>query len=108
MRTAVRLLLQEELVEVRAMNHHVAARAVAARLEAQAAVWRVGGERIDMALQAEEARLASGQQQMVHAAMRRVAGDAPFHLHGGMLVDERPPLLDVALHAGFETGLPQL
>ena len=85
------------------MHRHMAANAFAARLESQAAV-RYCALRVEsgMALQAEMAGFAPHQEHVVGAAVGIVTGDAPLNFHRGMLVDKRPALLHVALHAGFQ------
>jgi hypothetical protein len=84
----------------------MAAHAFAAGLESQAAMRHGGlGMESGVALQAELAAFAAYQEHVIGAAMGVVAGDAAFDLHGGVLEDVRPALFDVALHAGFPTGI---
>ena len=54
---------------------------------------------IGVALQAEQVDIADFQHVGVRPAMHLVARAAPVDLHSGMLVDERPLLLGVALKA---------
>lgn len=90
------------------MHGHMAANAFAAGLEPQAAVRNpllcvVSG----MALQAELAAFATHQKHAIGASVRIVAGNASFHFDRGMLVDKRPALLRMAIHAGFRSWLVQ-
>jgi hypothetical protein len=97
--------VQEIDIEVGSMDARMAARAIASRLETQPAMRHTRSERVHVTRQAQEAFLTSSQQHLVYAAMGRVTGDAPLHLYGGMLEDKRAALLDVALRAGFPSGL---
>ena len=85
------------------MYGDMAANAFAAGLEAQATMRHLRGVKFRMAFQAKLATLAPHQQHPVVAPVRIVARRAAFHFHRGMLVDKRPALLHVALHAGFRS-----
>jgi hypothetical protein len=61
-----------------------------------------------MALQAEEPLFAAFQQEVVHAAVRRVASGAALYPNRGMFKNEWPALLHMTLHAGFPIGFCQL
>ena len=74
------LLVQEIGLEVRSVDARVAARAGAPRLEAKAAVGHVIGDRIHVALQAQQALLAADQQHAVDAAVRSVASHTTLDL----------------------------
>ncbi len=85
----------------------MASNAFTAGLEAQAPVRHLRGVKFRMALQAELAAFAPHQQHPVVASVRIVASRAAFHFHRGMLVDKRPALFHVALHAGFRSSANQ-
>jgi NifU-like protein involved in Fe-S cluster formation len=99
--------VEEIDIEIRPVDARMAARAIAPGLETQPAVRHVGGERIHVALQAQEPFLAANQQVPVHAAVRRMAGRTALHFYGRVLEHEWPALLDVALRAGFPARLSQ-
>ena len=104
-----RLLSQKKLVEVRAMDGHMAARALTRSLEPQPPV-RHASLTVEsgVALETQQAALAPGQHEIVNAAVRRVAGDAACHPRGGMLEDVRPAFLDMAGDACLPVGLSKL
>jgi len=85
----------------------MAARAIAASLEAALAMRHVDRCRIDVALNTKQALLAPIQQHLIYAAVRRVASGTSFHLHGRMLEYEWAALLDVAIHASLPSCLPE-
>ena len=80
----------------------MAARALAAGLEAEAAVRHAGLiMEPGVALQAKLPPLAPYQQHAVGAAVRGMARGAALHFHRRMLIDVRPALFRVAVHTGF-------
>ena len=90
------------------MNRYVAANTFAAGLKAQPAVRNRGlSVETGVALQAELAAFAANQEHAIGGAMRVVAGNAAFDFYCRMLVDKRPALFHVAIHAGFEPRLGQ-
>lgn len=90
------------------MNRYVAANTFAAGLKAQPAVRNRGlGVETGMALQAKLPAFAANQEHAIGGAMRVVAGNAAFDFYRRMLVNKRPALFDVTVHAGFETRLGQ-
>ena len=90
------------------MNGDVAAGALTARLEPKPAVRRLSESvKSCMALQTELSALAANEKHPVGGAVRVVAPGAAFHLGGRMLVNERAPLFDVALNAGFRGSFDQ-
>ena len=86
----------------------MAASAFTAGLKSQSAV-RHGSLRMEsgVALQAELTAFAPHQEHPVATAMRVVAGDAAFHFHSGMFIDERTPFFDVTIHTGFRARIIQ-
>src|ERR1700674_1687029 len=99
--------LQEVDIEVGAVNARMAASAIAARLETQTPVRNVGGEWIHVALQTKQTLLAAHQEHSIHAAVRRVARRAAFHLHPRVLEHKGATLLGVTLRAGLPSALSQ-
>src|SRR5207248_2397567 len=92
--------LQEEFIEVRPVDGHVAADAFASRRKTQTSV----GHALltvepRVAFQTKLAGLAPHQHLAGGAAVRVVAGDAARHPRGGMLEHVRAALLNVARDA---------
>src|SRR5688572_33350354 len=100
-------LIQKELAVVGAVDGDVAARAFTTCCEPQPSMRNVRSLRIHMTLQAKEPALPPHHKHLIHAAVRRVAGTAPFHLYGGMLENKRAPLLAVARDASLPCGFLQ-
>src|SRR6185437_7996721 len=93
------------LTGIGAMDLRMAARAVALGLETQTTVGYVRCCRSHVASEAKLALLPAGEQRLVRAAMRCVAGCAAFHFHGGVFEHHGSTLFGVAADAGFPTGL---
>src|SRR5580765_7355859 len=104
-------LLEEELVGVRAVDGGVAARAVAARLKAEAAVRDSNlvllRMRIAMALQAQESGFTAVQKKPRCGAVRRVTDRAAFNPYGCMFEHEGSVLVHVAARARLPAGRGQ-
>jgi len=84
---------------IRAVHGGMTTDAFSARCKTQSAVRHIRRLWINVALQTKETPLAAQEQHPADASMRRMTGDATFHLDRSMLEYEGAPLFCVATDA---------